>query len=211
MLTADGTAASAPLKGSDARDRERGAVPDEYGVTDAHLVQWAQDGYDEAFELLVRRHRLRAYRVALRLTGSPADAEDVAQDAFVALHGRWGRLREPASAVAYLRRSVVNGCRSAQRRAVVADRHQSEPRGNTASAEASVLAGERRAEVLAALARIPRRQREVLVLRHWLDLSEADIAAVLRISRGAVKSHASRGSAALRATLGHLLEETPHD
>ncbi len=156
---------------------------------------------DQAVEQLYAEHWAALVRLGTLLLRDERAAEDVAQDAFVALHGRWGRLREPASAVAYLRRSVVNGCRSAQRRAVVADRHQSEPRGNTASAEASVLAGERRAEVLAALARIPRRQREVLVLRHWLDLSEADIAAVLRISRGSVKTHSSRGLAALRLRL----------
>jgi RNA polymerase sigma factor (sigma-70 family) len=74
-----------------------------------------------------------------------------------------------------------------------------------APADHGVLQGERRAAVLDALAALPTRQREVIVLRHYLDLSEADIAATLGISRGAVKSHASRAAAALRTRLS--LEE----
>lgn len=156
---------------------------------------------DDAVESLYAEYWAALVRLGALLLRDQGAAEDVAQDAFVALHRRWGRLREQDKAVAYLRRSVVNGCRSAQRRAVVADRHRPEPRDNAASAEVSALAGERRGEVLAALAGIPRRQREVLVLRHWLDLSEAEIATVLRISRGSVKTHSSRGLAALRRTL----------
>lgn len=156
---------------------------------------------DEAVERLYAEHWVALVRLGALLVRDRRVAEDVAQDAFVALHRRWGRLREPDKALAYLRRSVVNGCRSAQRRAAVAERHRPEPPGDTASAEAAVLVGERRAEVLDALAGLSRRQREVLVLRHWLDLSEADIAAALRISRGSVKSHSSRGLVALRQTL----------
>jgi RNA polymerase sigma factor (sigma-70 family) len=85
-------------------------------------------------------------------------------------------------------------------RSVVA-RHRTEPPPDGAPADVSVLQAERRASVLDALAGLPARQREVLVLRHYLDLSEADIASTLGISRGAVKSHASRGAAALRARL----------
>jgi RNA polymerase sigma factor (sigma-70 family) len=67
----------------------------------------------------------------------------------------------------------------------------------------------RRRAVIDALAELPRRQREVLALRYYLDLSEREIAETLGISAGAVKSHASRGAAALRTHLTHLLEESP--
>ncbi len=156
---------------------------------------------DEAVEALYAAHWVGLVRLAALLLRDQRAAEDVTQDAFIALHRRWGRLRDPDHALAYLRRSVANGCRSAHRRSAVADRHRPEPLADTASAEASVLAVERRATVLAAVAALPRRQREVLVLRHWLDLSEADIAATLGISRGSVKSHSSRGIAALSTTL----------
>lgn len=156
---------------------------------------------DDAVEQLYAEHWVALVRLAALLLRDTRTAEDVAQDAFVAMHGRWDRLRDQGQALAYLRRSVVNGCRSAQRRAAVAQRHQPEPAGAAASAETAVLAGARRAEVLDALAQLPRRQREVLVLRHWLDLSEADIGAALRISRGSVKTHSSRGLTALRRIL----------
>ena len=158
-------------------------------------------GADEAVERLYAAHWAGLVRLGALLLRDPVVAEEVAQDAFVALHRRWDSVREPDKALAYLRRSVVNGCRSAHRRRAVAERHVPDPVREVDSAEASVVAAERRTEVLAALAALPRRQREVLVLRHWLDLSEADIAATLRISAGSVKTHSSRGLAALRTTL----------
>ena len=68
---------------------------------------------------------------------------------------------------------------------------------------------DRRRAVLDAMATLPQRQREVIALRHYAELSEAEIADTLGISRGAVKSHASRGSAALRERLSDLWEERP--
>jgi RNA polymerase sigma factor (sigma-70 family) len=96
---------------------------------------------------------------------------------------------------------VVNGSRSSLRHRVVVARHRPEPLPDGAPADESVLRAERRTAVLDALAQLPTRQREVLVLRHYLDLSEAEIASTLGISRGAVKSHASRAAQALRARL----------
>lgn len=159
------------------------------------------DSADAAVERLYAAHWTGLVRLGALLLRDTAVAEDVVQDAFVALHRRWSSVREQDKAAAYLRRSVVNGCRSAQRRVAVAARHRPDPVRDVESAETSVLAGERRDRVLAALAGLPQRQREVLVLRHWLDLSEADIAATLRISRGSVKAHSSRGLARLRTTL----------
>lgn len=158
---------------------------------------------DEAVTQLYGAHYTRLVRLSTLLLRDAAAAEEVVQDCFVAMHGRWGRLRDPNKAAAYLRSAVMNRSRSALRRRVVAARHSaSAPPGVQPSAEASALEHERRAEVLVALDSLSPRQREVLVLRYYLDLSEADIADTLRISRGAVKSHSSRGLAALRTTWG---------
>jgi RNA polymerase sigma-70 factor (sigma-E family) len=120
------------------------------------------------------------------------------------MHGAWRRLRDrddPDTALAYLRRSVVNGARSALRHRKVVDKHAPRPLPDAASAEHGALLALEHAEVMAALRRLPERQREVLVLRYYLDLSEASIADTLGISRGAVKSHSARGIAALRTSL----------
>jgi RNA polymerase sigma-70 factor (sigma-E family) len=155
---------------------------------------------DTALEQLYAAHYTGLVRMAVLLLRDQGLAEDVVQDSFVAMHGRWERI-DPAKAPAYLRQTVVNRSRSALRHRGVVERHRPEPLPDGAPADASVLQTERRTAVFDALADLPTRQREVLVLRHYLDLSEADIAATLGISRGAVKSHASRAAAALRARL----------
>ncbi|QWC86778.1 SigE family RNA polymerase sigma factor [Nocardioidaceae bacterium] len=160
---------------------------------------------DEAITDLYSAHHTEMVRLAVLLVRDQLLAEDVVQDAFITLHRRWDRLDDPAGAVGYLHRSVVNGCRSAQRRRVVATRwiQRQDPRESLApGADDAVLASERRDRVLDALADLPRRQREVLTLRYYRDMSEEEIASVLEISRGSVKTHASRGAAALRARLG---------
>ncbi len=152
---------------------------------------------DAALEQLYGDHYRSLVRLAVLLVRDLGTAEEVVQDAFVALHGSWTRLRDPGAALPYLRRSVVNGARSVLRRRGVRERHLealrtswSEPAGPGAD-EAAVVA-ERRRQVLAALQSLPARQREVVALRYYADLDEATIASVLGISRGAVKSHAHR-------------------
>jgi RNA polymerase sigma-70 factor (sigma-E family) len=166
---------------------------------------------DEALERLYAAHYRGLLRLAVLLVRDRETAEEVVQDAFVAMHGSWGRLRDPARALAYLRQTVLNRARSALRRRGVERRHLPrpgpEPVAGGAGPDAAVLAGERRAQVLDALRALPRRQREVLALRYYADLDETAIAQTLGISRGAVKSHASRGAAALRAHLGDHREE----
>jgi RNA polymerase sigma-70 factor (sigma-E family) len=154
---------------------------------------------DEAVTHLYSGHYATLVRLATMLLGDQGRAEEVVQDAYVSLHGRWSRLSDPDKALAYLRTSVVNGARSQLRHRAVADRHRPSSPEPVGSAEASALAAEERRELLAALDDLSNRQREVLLLRYYLDLSEADIAEALRISRGAVKTHSSRGIAALRA------------
>lgn len=140
-------------------------------------------------------------RLASLLVRSSGEAEEIVQDAFVAMHGRWSRLREPAKAAGYLRRTVVNSARSSHRRHAVADKHRVSLVDAAPHPDAVALAADSRAVVIEALHRLPQRQREVLVLRYYGDLSEADIASLLSISRGAVKTHASRGLTALHSAL----------
>jgi RNA polymerase sigma-70 factor (sigma-E family) len=156
---------------------------------------------DDAVTQIYAAHYRSLVRLGALLLRDTTLAEEVAQDAFVSMHGSWRRLRDPDKALAYLRRSVVNGARSAQRHAVVAAKHAPRPDPSAASAEYGALLALEHAEVMTALRTLPDRQREVLVLRYYLDLSEAAIADTLGISRGAVKSHASRGISALRTAL----------
>ena len=156
---------------------------------------------DDAVTHLYAAHYRSLVRLAALLLRDVPVAEEVVQDAFVAMHGAWRRLADPDKALAYLRQSVVNRSRSALRHRSVEARHAPAAAPDTASAEQSALLALEHESVLAALRELPVRQREVLVLRYYLDLSEADIADTVGISRGAVKSHASRGIAALRSQL----------
>ena len=152
---------------------------------------------------LFREHHLELVRLALVMVQDLATAEDVVQEAFERLHRSWPALRRPESGLAYVRSSVLNGCRSVHRRAAVARRHAprlAEPEGAGSPDEASADRG----EMVAALRRLPRRQREVLVLRYYLDLDVTEIAGTLRISPSAVRSSASRGLAGL----AEVLQET---
>ncbi len=154
-----------------------------------------------------RAHHLEFVRLATLLVGDRPTAEDVVQDVFVRLHAHPDRVAGEGAPLAYVRASVVNGCRSVQRRRKIARRNKDAGeaaalQANEASAESAVLLAEDRRQVLAALAGLPRRRREVLVLRYYLGLSEAEIASVLGVSAGTVKSTAARGLAALARKLG---------
>jgi RNA polymerase sigma-70 factor (sigma-E family) len=159
---------------------------------------------DDAVTELYRTEYRPLVRVAGLILRDVAEAEDVVQDAFVAMHGRWRRLRDPDRAVGYLRQCVVNGCRDRLRHAAVVARHPVHPEPDRASAEAAVLADLRGAALRQAIARLPERQRTALVLRFYADLSEAQIALAMGISAGSVKTHASRALAALRAATEDL-------
>ena len=153
-----------------------------------------------------RAHHAELVRLAVLLLGDRPSAEDVVQDVFARLCGR-DLLPEGDGALAYMRAAVLNRCRSALRRRALARRigGARELPGWDAtqqSAEHEAILAEDRRQVLAALARLPRRRREVLVLRYWLGLPEAEIAQVLGISPGTVKSTAARGLAALARDLG---------
>lgn len=142
---------------------------------------------------LYNDHRLRLVRLAVLLVDEPTTAEDVVQEAFTGLHRNWSGLRDEAAAVAYLRTAVVNGSRSVLRRRRTA-RDYVPPHSVTArSAESLAMLSAEHQAVVDALATLPPRQREVLVLRYYGGMSEAEIAGATGISRGTVKSTASRG------------------
>ncbi len=162
----------------------------------------AQAGDRPTFDGLYHAHRLALVRLAVLLVDDQASAEDVVQDAFAALHAHWSRLDDPAKALAYLRTSVVNRSRSALRRRRTARAYVPPHEAPPESPEAELLLAEDQRAVLAAVRRLPERQRQVLVLRYWSDLSEAEIAAALGITRGTVKSTASRALDSLERILG---------
>ncbi len=156
---------------------------------------------DAVLAELFRAHHGPLVRTAALLLGDGGLAEEIVQDAYVKLHGALPRLRQPEAAAGYLRTTVVNLARSRLRRHRVARRHPPLPPAPGPGAEEGVVLSEDHREVMAALAGLPRRQRECLVLRFYLDLTEAQIAEALSISTGSVKTHASRGLAALSARL----------
>jgi RNA polymerase sigma-70 factor (sigma-E family) len=159
---------------------------------------------DADIERLYRTQRLAMVRLALLLVDDRETAEDVAQDAFAALHRRWQSLHTEDAAIGYLRTCVVNGARSVLRRRRTV-RRQPQPREDLLyvdGADGHVLLAEEHHEVIAAMRHLPARQREVIVLRYWSELTEPQIAATLGISVGSVKSSASRGRDAIAAILG---------
>ena len=138
-------------------------------------------------------------RLAMLMLADQQAAEDVVQDAFLGLYRHWGTLTDPGKALVYVRSSVLNGCRTVLRKRSRRLPSYREP--DVESAEALALLGEEHREVLTALRRLPARQREAVVLRHCLGLTEHETALTMKISRGTVKSASSRGIAALARIL----------
>ncbi len=156
---------------------------------------------DWAVTELYSRHFRTLVRTAVLLVRDVATAEDVVQDSFAALYHGWHRLKDPDKALAYLHLAVVNRSRSVLRHRIVVDKHSQKAPPDMPSAEHGALVLLERHAVVTALQELTQRQREAIVLRYYADLSEAEIARAMGISRGAVKSHTARGMAALRAML----------
>lgn len=140
-------------------------------------------------------------RLATLLLHDAHAAEEVVQEAFIAVYLGWRRLRDPGKALAYLRHAVVNRSRSELRHRAVVIRHAAKHIRDEPSAESGAMTLLERSSVIAAVRGLPGRQREAIVLRYYAGLSEAEIAATMGISKGAVKSHSARGMAALRSVL----------
>lgn len=164
-------------------------------------VPSAQQEADHMVVALYTEQYRALVRLALLLVHDVPTAEEVVQDAFVAMHTGWRRLRDTEKALSYLRQAVVNRSRSVLRHRSVVDKNAPKPAPDMPSAELGAIALLERSAVVAALRELPGRQREAIVLRYYADLSEAQIAEAMGISKGAVKSHTARGMAALRLTL----------
>jgi RNA polymerase sigma-70 factor (sigma-E family) len=161
----------------------------------------AEPDVEWAVSALYREHYRSLVRLAALLVRDIATAEEVVQDSFVAMHDGWRRLRDTDKALSYLRQTVVNRSRAVLRHRAVVDRNAPSPPPDMPSAEHGAIALLERSAVVAALRTLPPRQREALVLRYYGNLSEAQIAAAMGISQGAVKSHTARAMIALRAVL----------
>ena len=150
---------------------------------------------------LYERHYVRLVRVAVLLVGDVGRAEEIVQDAFADLVARWRSIRDPAAAASYLRTCVANGAHSHLRHRAVVNRQPLRQPSQVHSAETEALVQIEHERVLSVLSGLPGRQREVLILRYYGQLSEAEIADTLGISKGAVKSHNSRGLRSLRTAM----------
>jgi RNA polymerase sigma-70 factor (sigma-E family) len=172
------------------------------GWPDTHNTVARADDSAAAVGALYQSHAVGLIRLAYLMLGDRPSAEDAVQDAFCGLYRHWDRLADPDRALAYVRTAVLNGCRSALRRRTLVRRLNTyQPPG--ASAEATALGNEERHEVLQAVRRLPDRQREALVLRFYLDLPEREIARIMGLRPGSVRSATHR---ALK-TLGQSLEK----
>jgi RNA polymerase sigma-70 factor (sigma-E family) len=153
-------------------------------------------GSDEEFDAFMRGRWPAMVRLAYALTGDSGHAEDLAQAAFARAYASWGRVRRAGDPDAYVRRIVINEHRRRFRKHRVAEELRddlaTEPMGGQQQGP------EERQALLDALRSLGPRQRAVVVLRYWLDLSEAETAAALNCSVGTVKSQASRALATLR-------------
>ncbi|QXJ26477.1 SigE family RNA polymerase sigma factor [Actinomadura graeca] len=151
---------------------------------------------------MYEEHQSGLIRMAVLLVGDRATAEDVVQDVFLRMQDRAPDLDDPGKLLAYVRAAVLNGCRMALRRRRMLWRHTQPHEPPVWSAESAAMLGEQRREVMAALRRLPRRQREALVLRYYLDLSDDEVAGAMGVRPGTVRSTMVRALAALTRELG---------
>jgi RNA polymerase sigma-70 factor (sigma-E family) len=190
------------------RGREGRSVPAEGAP--AHRSDAADDrvgrpvAVDDPLTVLHQEHYRSLVRLATLVVGDVDLAEQAVQDAFVKLQLRWGGLRRPERAPAYLRSAVLNSARSQLRHRRVRERYAARRvvPAVVATPEASALAAADHERIVAALRALPDRQREALTLRYLLDLPYAEAAAAMGVSEGAVKTHVHRGLDTLARLLG---------
>ncbi|WP_374224421.1 SigE family RNA polymerase sigma factor [Streptomyces sp. ISL-94] len=159
------------------------------GTTVDHLTETYQAHYRSLLGL------------AALLLDDTASCEDVVQEAFIRVHSARSRVRDRDKTLAYLRQTVVNLSRSALRRRILGLKLLSKPMPNMASAEEGAYDQLERDDLIKAMRGLQRRQREVLVLRYFADMTEAQVAETLGVSLGSVKAYGSRGIAALRVAM----------
>ncbi len=156
---------------------------------------------EEAVTQLYTGHYRSLVRLAVLLVRDEPTAEEVVQECFIAMHDGWHRLREEDKALSYLKQAVVNRSKSVLRHRSVVDRNAPKPAPDMPSAEHGAMSLLERSAVITALRGLPDRQRQAVILRYYADMSEAQIADMMGISKGAVKSHTARGMSSLRAVL----------
>lgn len=190
-------------------EAERGSqVVEDRPPSEAELVSRARRGDTEAFGRLVTTYQDIAFRTAYLVTGEAAEAQDATQEAFVKAYGALGRFREGLPFRPWLLRIVANAARNRRRSAgrryglqlraeAAAPRDAASP-----SAESAALATERHQRLLAAVNGLSADDRLVIGARYFLDLPEADIAALAGVAPGTVKSRLSRARARLATALG---------
>ena len=154
-----------------------------------------------AVTALFEEHYASLVRMARLLVDDRETAEDVVMDAFTSLYRRWAAVRDPDEAYRYVRSCVLNGSRSQLRRRRLRRRHESGSHQQEATRDSLETNETDRSTVTQLLRTLPYRQRQVLVLRYFVDLTEAQIAYELGVSPGSVKTHASRGLDALARAL----------
>ncbi|MFB0627962.1 SigE family RNA polymerase sigma factor [Streptomyces sp. AB3(2024)] len=148
-----------------------------------------------------RAHYRSLLGLAALLLDDTASCEDVVQEAFIRVHSARNRVRDRDKTLAYLRQTVVNLSRSALRRRILGLKLLSKPMPDMASAEEGAYDQLERDDLIKAMRGLQRRQREVLVLRYFADMTEVQVAETLGISLGSVKAYGSRGIAALRVAM----------
>ena len=178
---------------------------------EASLVERARRGDHAAYEALVREHEQAAFRVAFVVVGSAADAEDVAQEAFVKAYRALGRFRAGSPFRPWLLRIVGNEARNHRRASGRREFHHSragrlEPVREAVVPDDALLAREGRRRLLAAVDRLPDGERTAVLARYVIGLTDRETAAALGIPRATVKMRAWRGLGRLRRELGE--EET---
>ncbi|MFG3099672.1 SigE family RNA polymerase sigma factor [Streptomyces sp. NPDC048182] len=198
-----------PLEGAVDGAREGGAVEGlrDGAVRDAAVRDGAEDAVAEGTTVdhlteTYRAHYRSLLGLAALLLDDTASCEDVVQEAFIRVHSARKRVRDPQKTLAYLRQTVVNLSRSALRRRILGLKLLSKPMPDMASAEEGAYDQLERDSLIKAMKGLQRRQREVLVLRYFADMTEAQVAETLGISLGSVKAYGSRGIAALRVVMG---------
>ncbi|MFF7357537.1 SigE family RNA polymerase sigma factor [Streptomyces filipinensis] len=178
-----------PSQRDGAEEAAAPAVTEAAGTTVDHLTE------------TYRAHYRSLLGLAALLLDDTASCEDVVQEAFIRVHSARKRVRDPEKTLAYLRQTVVNLSRSTLRRRILGLKLLSKPMPDMASAEEGAYDQLERRDLIKAMKGLQRRQREVLVLRYFADMTEAQVAETLGISLGSVKAYGSRGIAALRVAM----------
>ncbi|MFI8264104.1 MULTISPECIES: SigE family RNA polymerase sigma factor [unclassified Streptomyces] len=192
--------AEAAGNGEEATAQATGAASASAAAAAAEPVVVAGTTVDHLTETYQAHYRSLLGLAALLLDDT-ASCEDVVQEAFIRVHSARNRVRDRDKTLAYLRQTVVNLSRSALRRRILGLKLLSKPMPDMASAEEGAYDQLERDDLIKAMRGLQRRQREVLVLRYFADMTETQVAETLGVSLGSVKAYGSRGIAALRVAM----------